>query len=176
MDCSIRSSLFEAVLSEITFGDGVEVIPENLCSYCTGLKTLSFPESLKEIGRWAFYGCNGIEKIDFNANLDSIAPSAFYNCEKLEAAHLTARVVGDNAFRECANIKELTISDNVRKIDVNNFVGAKIDSLLFPATLERVDMLLQNGHVDNVIVNCPDAGSVLDGVFGYFLGYEACSS
>lgn len=164
-NCSTKDNVFESSLAEITFGDKVEVIPGWLCENCSSLKSLSFPESLRTIGEYAFSNNSGLENIKFNENLDSIANRAFYNCKNLNNVNLTARVVDLGAFDDCRNVTEFTISPNVRYIGGYNFSYANIGHLVLPATLEYVENLVTHGHIQNIVIECPDAAEVLKKAF-----------
>lgn len=169
--CATKSGLFNESVSEIVFGDKVVSIPDNMCDGCSSLKSLSFPESLRTIGRYAFSHNSGLEQIKFNESLDSISENAFYGCGSLKSVHLTARVVDGWAFNDCGNVSEININGNVKKIGCYNFNGAIIEKLVLPSTLEKVEPLLLNGHIGKVIIECPDAEKVLESAFGAVYGY-----
>ena len=73
-------------LEEVIFADGMERIPEWVCS-STGndtLKKISIPESVTEIGASAFLNLTGLKSITFGKEIESIQVSAFQGCSGLE--------------------------------------------------------------------------------------------
>ncbi len=167
VDCSVIDNPgFGNGLSDLSFGDKVIELPANFCINCTGLTSLSFPESLKTIGGFTFSGCSGIESLQFNEHLDSIAEYAFNGCTKIKSLHLTARVIEARAFESLDNIAEITLNNNVKKID-GNFAGTNLATLTLPSSLEKISWSFGGGHIGKVNVECPDAEKVLeDGFWG----------
>ncbi|MDE5574515.1 MAG: leucine-rich repeat domain-containing protein, partial [Bacteroidales bacterium] len=68
---SFESSPFGSV-SFIIFGKEVEYIPGNLCSGCSGLKSVTIPESVPSIGSSAFRGCFGLTSLKIPEGVSSI--------------------------------------------------------------------------------------------------------
>ena len=49
-------------------------------SGCSGLTSITIPNSVTSIGVFAFYGCSGLTSITIPNSVTSIGKSAFYNC------------------------------------------------------------------------------------------------
>lgn len=47
---------------------------------CTGLTSITIPNSVKTIGEWAFRDCKGITSIPIPNSVTSIGRGAFWNC------------------------------------------------------------------------------------------------
>ena len=73
---SITSVTFEAD-SKLT------KIQEHAFAYCSGIKELILPDSIKEIGQYAFYNCTALEVVLLPKSLTYIGYDAFYYCYKL---------------------------------------------------------------------------------------------
>ena len=67
----------------------VNVILSSAFSYIDELTNINFPKSLKEIGRYAFYGCKSLKDITLNDGLEYICSCAFEGT-KLKKLHLPA--------------------------------------------------------------------------------------
>lgn len=69
--------------------------------YCTELKSISLPSSLRYIGKSAFEYCEGLTEINIPEGVTGI---------------------GAAAFRECTQLKDITLPESVKAIGENAFV------------------------------------------------------
>ena len=56
---------------------------------CSGLTSVTIPESVTSIGGSAFSGCSGLTSVTIPSSVTSIGGSAFYGCSGLTAVHIT---------------------------------------------------------------------------------------
>ena len=71
-------------ITELTFEDGITVIPENMFRDMPNLKTVHFPASVTEIKRGAFAVCTALETIDAPLDSYKIYSTAFDDCDSLD--------------------------------------------------------------------------------------------
>ncbi|MDY6372690.1 MAG: leucine-rich repeat domain-containing protein, partial [Bacteroidales bacterium] len=69
-------------------------------SGCSGLTSVTIPDSVTSIGNYAFYGCSGLTSVTFNADSCTSAGSTAAN----------------HVFRNCPNITSFTFGNNVKVI------------------------------------------------------------
>ena len=70
---------------------------------CSGLTSVTIPNSVTSIGNSAFEGCSGLRALTIGSGVKSIGEQAFENCEKLEdvyAMSLTAVECNKNIFSQ----------------------------------------------------------------------------
>lgn len=115
----------------ILFGEEVEVIPAFLM-YNADVKKVSFPESLKEIGEYAF-GSAYLTDLSIPGNVQTI---------------------GAGAFEECSLLKTITIEKGPSslKVDKGPVFGKKVKPLRVSVGRDVVD---QNGNPIQVYSNAP---------------------
>ena len=67
------------------------------------LRSVSFPKTLRWIGRSAFSGCTRLTKVEIPKGAKSIGERAFYGCSSLSYAVLPSTLtwIGDGAFHQC---------------------------------------------------------------------------
>lgn len=77
---------------------------------CTGLTSVTFPESLTFIGEYAFYGCTGLTSLTFPEALTSICEQSFYSCSGLRTLefHCNTIQIGESAFASCGYFYNVT--------------------------------------------------------------------
>ncbi|MCR5752224.1 MAG: leucine-rich repeat domain-containing protein [Kiritimatiellae bacterium] len=94
---------------------------------CAGVSSVTFPDSVTEIGVSVFYGCTGLRTVTFGTGLRVIGGYAFNRCANLRTATLPSGLVtiGDNAFSNCSSLKTIDIPDSVVSVGRGAFAGCK---------------------------------------------------
>lgn len=72
----------------------VKGIGDNAFKDCTGIESITIPDSVKSIGSNAFEGCANLKSVTIGKGLTSISYGAFYSCKKLESIYYTGDLVG----------------------------------------------------------------------------------
>ncbi len=79
---------------------------------CSGLTSVTIPNSVTSIGASAFSGCSGLTSITIPNSVTSVGASAFYNCSGLTGA-LTIPVgvtsIGEWAFKGCSGLTSFAV-------------------------------------------------------------------
>ena len=83
------NAIIETRTNELIVGCKNTVIPGNVTSIgsaffgCSGLTSITIPNSVTSIGTSAFYGCSGLTSVTIPNSVTSIGMSAFYGCTGL---------------------------------------------------------------------------------------------
>ena len=89
----------------------------------TEITDLVIPESVTNIGDFAFTGCSGLTSVTIPNSVTSIGEEAFSDCSGLTSLTLPSSVatIGKGAFRECNGLTSVTIPNSVTSIGSSAF-------------------------------------------------------
>ena len=90
---------------------------------CSGLKSITIPDSVTIIGRYAFSGCNGFTSITIPDSVTIIDSNAFYYCRGLKRVTIGNSVtnISRASFGYCNGLTSITIPDSVTSIGESAF-------------------------------------------------------
>ena len=84
----------------------------------------AFPENIRTIEKYAFYGCNCISCFDIPEGVQFIRSSAFYSCNQLRSVMLPRSTISfeKDSFDDCEQLKNFTAPEGF------DFPGEILDS------------------------------------------------
>ena len=154
---------------------------------CSGLTSVTIPDSVTSIGDYAFVYCDGLTSVTIGDSVTSIGESAFEDCSGLTSVVIPDSVtsIGDHAFRYCTGLTSVTIGDSVTSIGDPVFDGCyKLVEVYNKSSLNIVAGSSAYGYVGYYAKNVytKEGGSRLtdtadgfrffyDGAQGYLMGY-----
>ncbi|MBR4405013.1 MAG: leucine-rich repeat domain-containing protein, partial [Bacteroidaceae bacterium] len=80
-------------LTSVTIPNSVTSIEWSAFSFCTGLTSVTIPNSVTSIGLSAFYGCSGLMEVTIGSGVDFIEDGAFCDCPDLQNVYCYAEEV-----------------------------------------------------------------------------------
>lgn len=161
---SVPDSVFEScsALTDVKLSS-VTKIGERAFSGCIGLKEIILPQSLTEIGKYAFNktalasitlpqsidkvgngwfsDCKYLETVNFDGKIKEIGNSAFIGCISLKNIEIPSSVVsiGNSAFNSCTSLKNIEIPSSVVSIGKFAFIGCSaLSEVLFNEGLKTI--------------------------------------
>lgn len=125
-------------------------IDDQAFAYCSGLTSISIPNSIKHIGNRAFNKCTSIKSVTIPDGVITIGEQAFAYCVGLTSVTISNSVIGigNSAFAVCSGIKSITIPSSVSTIGNGAFLGC--------ANLTEIKVAQDNNHfcsIDGVLYN-----------------------
>lgn len=119
---------------------------------CTGLTSISIPNSVTRIGTDAFYYCAGLTEITFPSSLEYIGDYAFSLCTGLTSITIPNSVthIGNRAFASCSGVKTLEFNaENCNTCGGHNKNNYSVIDYAFPTSISTV-------KIGNNVTTIPD--------------------
>ena len=127
-------------LGKIEVKQGTKTIADFACSPCYSSSSITIPDSVTNIGDFAFYNCKSLYRIDVsseNTNFSS-ENGVLFNKDKTEIVRYPAKntdtsysipdsvtIIDDGAFEGCTSLTSITIPDDVTSIGDYAFYECK---------------------------------------------------
>ncbi len=128
-------------LTSVTIPNSVTSIGELAFRDCSGLTSVTIPNSVTSIGYSAFSYCNGLTSVTIPNNVTSIGRYAFYGCSGLTSVTIPNSVtsIGSAAFYGCSGLTSVTIPNSVTSIGASAFEGCSgLTSVTIPNSVTSI--------------------------------------
>ena len=149
--------------SQIKEGDevyDVVKIGEYAFYKCSGLTSITIPESVTTIGEYAFYYCCGLTSITIPESVSSIGSYAFYYCSDLTSITIPESVtaISDATFYYCSGLTSITIPETVTSIDSYAFfVCYGLTSITIPESVTTIGAAAFGECTDLTSITIPES-------------------
>ena len=132
-DCN---AIIETATNTLIYGCQSTVIPNSVTNIgfyafgnCSNLTSITIPNSVTSIGEQAFSGCTSLTSITIPHSVKIIGFGAFLGCSNLTSIDIgKPRSIGDYSFSGCKIYKFYSHNENVFFLDDDNFQGSGIES------------------------------------------------
>ena len=128
-------------LTSLVIPDSVTNIGDYAFSGCRSLTSLVIPDSVTNIGDYAFEGCGSLSSLVLPDGVTSIGKCAFRECGSLSSLVLPDGVtnIGGNAFADCKSLRSVVIPNSVTSIGGGAFGGCKsLHSVVIPDSVTSI--------------------------------------
>jgi len=110
-------------------------------AFCSGLRSLSLPTSLSDIGTGAFEYCVSLEDIVIPNSVSHIGIGALSGCFRLKTVRLSSSLdtIPSGLFSDCYQLKEVEIPEGVVYVGHSVFANCyMLENISFPSTLKKI--------------------------------------
>ncbi len=111
-------------ITRVVIESGITKIGAASFSMCKLLRTVKIPDTVTDIGSYAFFGCSDISKITL-PNVKSIGDNAFDSCSDLMEIDLGNSLVtiGSVAFENCTSLFSIDLPSSLKNINFDAFLN-----------------------------------------------------
>ena len=134
--------------NELQYFTGLTSIGESAFWVCSGLTSVTIPNSVTSIGEAAFSGCSGLTSVTIPNSVTSIGVHAFEGCSSLTSVTIpnSVTIIKEYAFYDCSGLTSVTIPNSVTSIDSYAFEDCSgLTSLSIPNSVTSIGEGAFNG-------------------------------
>ena len=162
-------------LSNIAIPDSVTDIGDYAFEYCCSLSNMVIPNSVTSIGDYAFYGCRSLSNIVIPDSVTKIGDYTFSVCSSLSKIVIPNSVtkIGDYAFSDCSSLSKIVIPNSVTKIGDYAFSDcSSLSKIVIPNSVTDIgDYAFAHCSLSNIAI--PDSVTAIG--YGAFSGCRSLS-
>lgn len=128
-------------ISVLRLAHGITAIGEGVFQDGNLLTEITFPDTVKRIGKRAFAGCKWLREVKLAFGVECIEERAFSGCGALQRVELSEnlRQIGARAFENCTSLEEIQIPEGVEEIPERAFYRChSLKKIQLPSTIRRV--------------------------------------
>ena len=140
----------------------------------TTIKKVIMPDTIENIGTYAFHDCENLEYLKMSKNLKLIGWGAFSGCSSLTRVELSTGNIETYAFADCKNLKKVVFTEDVNDIqclrDMFNNGSYSLKEIYIPNTITIYNkyMLLDGKDINDATVYISKDNPLFDSLTYYF--------
>lgn len=140
---------------------------------CDGkkFKSIILPNTLKEIGDYAFMACQNLQSIDIPESVKKIGIGAFKDCTSLTKVMIPKSVeeLGYGSFYNCTNLEEFTFESPCSlKSFTDYFDLSKVKTVTIPNSVKEIISMGNCENLESVHFESPSSVEKID-VFAFYV-------
>ena len=157
-------------ITNITFEEGLTVIPSALCAN-TGITSITIPCSVKKIEDYAFANCTKLTKVDLGS-IEEMSYKVFSGCTSLTAITIPKTLKKGTISEGCLsnpNITSITLEEGLTVIPEGLCANTGITNIIIPTSVKKIELwaFLNCTKLDKITIldNVTDMSYYSDSIF-----------
>ena len=147
-------------------GKSVTSVGDLAFYHCSGLTSVTIPDSVTSIGFVAFGNCISLQSVIIPDSVTSMGESLFGNCISLTSITIPNGVtsIGDHMFYNCSNLMDITIPNSVTSIADRAFYNcSKLTSITIQNSVTSIASEAFSNCISLASVTIPDSVTSIEG-------------
>ncbi len=142
--CDYHGADKNLVVPESIFGDtvvSVDFMAFANCENSSVIETITLPETMTSLDRFAFMGMTNLKSINIPASCTTIGSGLFQGCTSLTDIKLDAdiTVIPSQLFYQCSSLKSFDVPETVTEIQNHAFSECpSLESVYIPASVDTI--------------------------------------
>ncbi len=170
-------------LKEVIFAEGIERIPSYICaseSQTSYIEKIIIPDSIKEIGDYAFHYCRNLSGIiNIPKTVKKVGEKAFYNCSSITKVIISyndepnwSASLEASAFAGCTSLRSVELSSSVKELRDYLFSGCtSLETLEIPEGVTYLGgYMVRNTSIERIKIPSTIKNSGYQGGYGEING------
>ena len=128
-------------ITGVVIPDTVKTIGRMAFYYCSNMTSVTIPESVTSIGDMAFSYCQSLKSVKIPSSVTTIGTMTFIECTALEEVVFPSALkeIGWKAFNQCKALKKLELPDSVTTIGEQAFNQCNaLEKIYIPASVIEI--------------------------------------
>ncbi|WP_163411229.1 leucine-rich repeat domain-containing protein [Flavobacterium ajazii] len=141
-DVTISTAAIPASVTDSGTTYSVTSIGTNAFYGCTGLTSVTIPNSITNISNYAFFNCTGLTSVTIPNSVTNIGSGAFYFCTGLTSVTIPDSVtsIGEAAFINCKSLTSITLGNSIATIRSKTFQYCKfLNTIVIPNSVTSIE-------------------------------------
>lgn len=128
-------------LNSVTLPNSLTNIGDYAFNACHNLTSFIIPNSVTSIGRFAFSQCYALTSMIIPNNVATIGDGAFAHCYDLKSINIPDLIttISPSTFKDCTSLSSLMIPSSVTSIGNGAFMNCNFTSLTIPSSITFID-------------------------------------
>lgn len=126
---------------------------------CSGLTSVTIPNSVTSIGKGAFYFCTRLASVTIPSSIINIGEKVFMGCTSLSSVIIPNSVssIGYDAFSGCSSLSSVVIGSSVTNIDAFAFGNCPLLTNLYcyAEMVPNSSTAFYNSNIKNTTLHVP---------------------
>ena len=122
--------------------DSLKCICRDAFSGCASIDSLVLPDSVSELGTYAFINCVGLKEIKIGKGLSKLSRGVFRGCSRIHELVVPENIllIEEDAFCKCTNLERVYMETGIQRIKNHAFYGChKLAEIHLPASILSLD-------------------------------------
>lgn len=122
--------------------DSLKCICRDAFSRCASIDSLVLPDSVSELGTYAFLYCVGLKEIKIGKGLSKLSRGVFRGCSKIHELVVPKNIllIEEDAFCKCTNLERVYMETGIQSIKNHAFYGChNLAEIHLPASILSLD-------------------------------------